>query len=97
VGIGRRVAELWGFCGARRSPDWPGADTRCASRRTSRHYAVDPREVVLGQFDEYREVPGVDPHSGRDTFVAARLWIDNPRWRHVPSYLRTRKRLAASK
>jgi glucose-6-phosphate 1-dehydrogenase len=39
---------------------------------------LDPQEVVLGQFDGYREVPGVDPHSGRDTFVAARLWIDNP-------------------
>jgi glucose-6-phosphate 1-dehydrogenase len=58
---------------------------------------LDPREVVLGQFDGYREVPGVDPHSGRDTFVAARLWIDNPRWQNVPFYLRTGKRLAASK
>ncbi|HEV2259105.1 MAG TPA: glucose-6-phosphate dehydrogenase (NADP(+)) [Streptosporangiaceae bacterium] len=58
---------------------------------------LDPREVVLGQFDGYREVPGVDPRSGRDTFVAARLWIDNPRWQHVPFYLRTGKRLAASK
>jgi glucose-6-phosphate 1-dehydrogenase len=58
---------------------------------------LDPREVVLGQFDGYREVPGVDPHSDRDTFVAARLWIDNPRWRGVPFYLRTGKRLAASK
>jgi glucose-6-phosphate 1-dehydrogenase len=58
---------------------------------------LDPQEVVLGQFDGYREVPGVDPHSNRDTFVAARLWIDNHRWRHVPFYLRTGKRLAASK
>ena len=24
AGIGRRAAKLWGFCGARRSPDWPG-------------------------------------------------------------------------
>jgi glucose-6-phosphate 1-dehydrogenase len=58
---------------------------------------LDPKEVVLGQFDGYREVPGVDPHSNRDTFVAARLWIDNPRWQGVPFYLRTGKRLAASK
>jgi glucose-6-phosphate 1-dehydrogenase len=55
------------------------------------------REVVLGQFDGYREVPGVDPHSSRDTFVAARLWIDTPRWRDVPFYLRTGKRMAATK
>ena len=58
---------------------------------------LDPKEVVLGQFDGYREVPGVDPHSNRDTFVAARLWIDNPRWRDVPFYLRTGKQMAASK
>jgi glucose-6-phosphate 1-dehydrogenase len=58
---------------------------------------LDPREVVLGQFDGYRDVPGVDPHSSRDTFVAARLWIDNPRWQDVPFYLRTGKRLAESK
>jgi glucose-6-phosphate 1-dehydrogenase len=58
---------------------------------------LDPQEVVLGQFDGYREVPGVDPHSSRDTFVAARLWVDNDRWRDVPFYLRTGKRLAASK
>jgi glucose-6-phosphate 1-dehydrogenase len=57
---------------------------------------LDPAEVVLGQFDGYRDVPGVDPHSNRDTFVAARLWIDSDRWRGVPFYLRTGKRMAAS-
>ncbi len=57
---------------------------------------LDPAEVVLGQFDGYRDVPGVDPRSSRDTFVAARLWIDNARWRGVPFYLRTGKRMAAS-
>jgi glucose-6-phosphate 1-dehydrogenase len=57
---------------------------------------LDPGEVVLGQFEGYRDVPGVDPRSSRDTFVAARLWIDTPRWRGVPFYLRTGKRMAAS-
>jgi glucose-6-phosphate 1-dehydrogenase len=58
---------------------------------------IDPDEVVLGQFTGYRDVPGVAAKSNRDTFVAARMWIDNPRWRGVPFYLRTGKRLAASK
>src|SRR5689334_21207595 len=58
---------------------------------------LDPAEVVLGQFAGYRDIPGVDPRSGRDTFVAARLWIDSPRWQDVPFYLRTGKRMAASK
>ena len=57
---------------------------------------LDPAEVVLGQFDGYREVPGVAKRSTTDTYVAARLWIDNPRWRGVPFLLRTGKRLAQS-
>jgi glucose-6-phosphate 1-dehydrogenase len=57
---------------------------------------IDPAEVVLGQFDGYQDTPGVGPHSTQNTFVAARLWIDNPRWRGVPFYLRTGKRMAAS-
>jgi glucose-6-phosphate 1-dehydrogenase len=57
---------------------------------------LDPAQVVLGQFAGYRDVPGVAPDSSRDTFVAAQLWIDSPRWRGVPFYLRTGKRLAAT-
>src|SRR5580693_7448003 len=58
---------------------------------------LDPSEVVLGQFDGYRDVPGVAAKSSTDTFVAGRLWIDNPRWHGVPFYLRTGKRLAESR
>jgi len=42
-------------------------------------------------------VPGVAAKSSQNTFVAARLWIDNPRWRGVPFYLRTGKRMAETK
>jgi glucose-6-phosphate 1-dehydrogenase len=58
---------------------------------------LDPAEVVLGQFDGFRDVPGVEAKSGQNTFVAARMWIDNARWRGVPFYLRTGKRLAESR
>ena len=57
---------------------------------------LDPAEVVLGQFDGYRDVPGIDPHSTQNTFVAVRLWIDTDRWRGVPFYLRTGKCMATS-
>jgi glucose-6-phosphate 1-dehydrogenase len=57
---------------------------------------IDPAEVVLGQFTGYRDVPGVQAGSDQNTYVAARLWIDNARWRGVPFYLRTGKRLHAS-
>jgi len=58
---------------------------------------IDPAEVVLGQFNGYLDVPGVAAKSTRDTFVAARMWVDSPRWRDVPFYLRTGKRLAETR
>ncbi|OFW76490.1 MAG: glucose-6-phosphate dehydrogenase, partial [Alicyclobacillus sp. RIFOXYA1_FULL_53_8] len=59
--------------------------------------------VVLGQYEAgqvagqevpaYRDEPGVHPKSRTETFVAARLFIDNFRWAGVPFYIRTGKRL----
>jgi glucose-6-phosphate 1-dehydrogenase len=57
---------------------------------------LDPSEVVLGQYDGYRDVKGIAPDSTMDTFVAARMWVDNDRWRGVPFLLRTGKRMAGS-
>lgn len=57
---------------------------------------LDPAEVVLGQFDGYRDIDGIADDSTTDTFVAARLWVDNDRWRGVPFLLRTGKRMAES-
>src|SRR4051794_5283880 len=56
---------------------------------------LDPREVVLGQFEGYRQTDGVAADSATDTFVAAKLWVDTDRWRDVPFLLRTGKRMAA--
>ena len=39
---------------------------------------------------------GDRPDSSTDTFVAARMWVDNDRWRGVPFLMRTGKRMAAS-
>jgi glucose-6-phosphate 1-dehydrogenase len=72
-------------------------DLQAAREEVISHFRpLDPAEVVLGQFDGYRDVSGVDPHSNQNTFVAARLWIDSDRWRDVPFCLRTGKQLAAS-
>ncbi len=43
----------------------------------------------------YREESGVAPHSNVETYTAAKLWIDSPRWRGVPFYLRSGKRLSS--
>jgi glucose-6-phosphate 1-dehydrogenase len=63
----------------------------------------NPRFVVRGQYGRgfiegaevpaYREELGVDPSSNSETFVAARLFVDNWRWADTPFYVRVGKRL----
>ncbi len=62
-----------------------------------------PKHVVRGQYGPgyvegvevpgYREEPGVDPSSMTETYVAAKLFVDNWRWADTPFYVRTGKRL----
>jgi glucose-6-phosphate 1-dehydrogenase len=61
--------------------------------------AVVRGQYAAGQLDGkpaagYRQEQGVNPASRTETFVAAKLLIDNWRWAGVPFYLRTGKRLA---
>jgi glucose-6-phosphate 1-dehydrogenase len=53
--------------------------------------------VVLGQHAGYKQIKGIERGSATDTYVAAKLWIDNARWRGVPFLLRTGKRMAESR
>jgi glucose-6-phosphate 1-dehydrogenase len=50
-------------------------------------------DVVRGQYIGYRELDGVAPDSDTDTYVAGRIFIDNWRWKGVPFFFRTGKRL----
>jgi glucose-6-phosphate 1-dehydrogenase len=63
----------------------------------------DPQAVVRGQYGPgfiegepvpgYREEPGVATDSETETFVAARLEVENWRWADTPFFVRTGKRL----
>jgi glucose-6-phosphate 1-dehydrogenase len=63
-----------------------------------------PKSVVRGQYGRgfvegvevpgYREEEGVAPDSLTETFVAAKLYVDNWRWADTPFYVRMGKRLA---
>jgi glucose-6-phosphate 1-dehydrogenase len=63
----------------------------------------DPRVVVRGQYGPgfidgepaqgYRQEEGVAPDSNTETFVAAKLFVDNWRWADTPFFVRTGKRL----
>jgi glucose-6-phosphate 1-dehydrogenase len=45
----------------------------------------------------YLEENGVEPNSTTETYSAHKVYIDNWRWRDVPFYLRTGKRMAESR
>jgi glucose-6-phosphate 1-dehydrogenase len=63
-----------------------------------------PKHVVRGQYGRgwiegeavvgYREEEDVAPDSITDTFIAAKLFVDNWRWADTPFYVRAGKRLA---
>jgi glucose-6-phosphate 1-dehydrogenase len=55
--------------------------------------AADPAQYVRGQYEGYRQIPGVAPDSTTETFSALRLEIDNWRWSGVPFFIRSGKRL----
>lgn len=55
-----------------------------------------PTDVVRGQYRGYRTEEGVSPNSRVETYVAARLSIETPRWAGVPFWIRTGKSLAAT-
>jgi glucose-6-phosphate 1-dehydrogenase len=58
---------------------------------------IDPADVVRGQYEGYRQEPGVAPDSSTETFVALRVEVENSRWKGVPFYLRTGKALAQAR
>lgn len=53
-----------------------------------------PGEIKGKPVAGYFEETGVSSSSTAETFVAAKIFIDNPRWSGVPFYLRSGKRLA---
>lgn len=50
---------------------------------------------VQAQYYGYRKEKGINPDSTTPTYAALELFVDNWRWRGVPFYLRSGKKLAA--
>jgi glucose-6-phosphate 1-dehydrogenase len=74
--------------------------------RALRPFPVDRLRdrIVLGRYERgevdgekvpgYREEPGVDPNSLTPTFAMMKVFLDNWRWKGVPFYLASGKRLS---
>jgi glucose-6-phosphate 1-dehydrogenase len=77
-------------------------DEKIKLLRSIRPFSLDPcsEDIVIGQYAQgknipaYRQEADVDKNSKTETYIAARLFVDNWRWQSVPFYLRTGKRLA---
>jgi glucose-6-phosphate 1-dehydrogenase len=69
-------------------------DQRDAKHRLLRAVrTLDPHEVVRGQYDGYRDTPGVAAGSTTETFVALTLHVDDWPWVGIPIHLRAGKML----
>jgi glucose-6-phosphate 1-dehydrogenase len=55
---------------------------------------LEPSDIVRGQFEGYRNEPGVAADSDVETYAAVRLHIDSWRWADVPWFVRAGKDLA---
>jgi len=55
--------------------------------------AIDAGSLVRGQFDGYKQEPGVKPDSTVETFAALRLEIDSWRWQGTPFFIRAGKNM----
>ena len=59
--------------------------------------ALEPANVVRGQFRGYHQEPGVAPGSTVETFAAVKLEIHSWRWQGVPFYIRAGKLLPVTR
>jgi len=60
-------------------------------------HCPSPKEVkdfvMRGQYAGYRQEKNVSPQSQTETFIAAKLFVDTPRFKDVPFYVRAGKKM----
>ena len=57
---------------------------------------LTPECITRGQYKGYLDEPGVAPDSKVETYAAAKVFIDNWRWKGVPFYLRVGKKMPSN-
>lgn len=58
-----------------------------------KHFKIVPKDIILGQYKGYTKEDNIDQTSNTETFVFAQASINNDRWRGVPFYFMTGKKL----
>ncbi|MEK6899139.1 MAG: hypothetical protein AABW79_03525 [Nanoarchaeota archaeon] len=54
---------------------------------------VKKENCIVGQYEGYTEDDEVTKGSKTETFIAVKIFVDNPRWEEIPFYLKTGKKL----
>ena len=95
------VTHLFQVLGSSRWSHPPSLDAEALRPEKRKVYdALRPStsaHVVRGQYEGYRNEPGVPPDSQTETMVALRAEIDNWRWAGVPFFLRSGKNMGAGR
>lgn len=58
-----------------------------------KHLTFDPNALIFGQYDGYLNEKNIPEDSETDTFVAFKAFVNTPRFKGVPFYLLTGKKL----
>ncbi|XMB73014.1 glucose-6-phosphate dehydrogenase [Mycoplasmatota bacterium WC30] len=61
--------------------------------KVMQHFTINPKDVVLGQYASYKDELNISQDSKTDTFVYFKAFINNDRWKGVPFYFITGKKL----
>jgi len=89
--VQNHMLELMALIGMEMPPQLTGECVREKRAQVLKHVSVV--DGIFGQYDGYRQEENVESDSNTETFVAALLRINNPRWAGVPFYLKTGKYL----
>ncbi len=58
-----------------------------------KHLRFDKESLIFGQYDGYKREPGINSESETETFVFIKTFVDTPRFKGVPFYVLTGKKL----
>jgi glucose-6-phosphate 1-dehydrogenase len=87
--VQNHVLELLALIGMEAPTQLTGEHIRTERTRVLEHVQVV--DGILGQFEGYKQEPGIAADSTTETFAALKLMIHNRRWAGVPFYVKTGK------
>lgn len=68
-------------------------DVKDAKIQVFNDMKIDPNSVLFGQYNGYLNEQKISPQSETETFIFAKACIDNSKWKDIPIYFITGKKL----